>query len=546
MAPVELVIFHYHLQPGEITEAIVQSLSAINDIRGIRRVRVVTGHTNVLPAVAERLAATGTELVVLPEIAPSAKPAPETHHAVPAGDSAMLARRLAAELGGEHAIWWVHNYHVGANATFTHALLAVAREGRQRMLLQIHDFPECGRYDNRARLHHTAGASLYPLTPNVHYAVDGERDARILTEAGIPARRVHLLVNPAGRTPATLWTDTREARITLRRELARRAPAALSKIDPERPLLLYPARATARKNVLEAGLLTRLHGRLSLVVTHPGDPSAERAYADLVTQAFSDGSIRGAYCTGATAAEGGVELMEMVRASDLIVWPSVKERSGRMLTTVRAWRRPLLARYLDVFEEITPVLEGYPHRFYISVRVPFSSPSLTDFRVYLKMRYGEQIGRLESIIPDQTIERLYDELDRMLEADSVCYSFLTPHMQYTLLRDLTEPTYRQLLRALNGELLGWIDELLMARCQDYGGRVIDAGGTAYARALGAALTAMEEPPAGAGADAVPGGTDPRGPAGNSAAAVHAAVTDRFAHLDCLRLLYAPADREMHG
>ena len=53
---------------------------------------------------------------------------------------------LQERFGGDNAVWWVHNYHLGKNPLFTEALLRLAADPRgPRLVLQPHDFPEAGQ-----------------------------------------------------------------------------------------------------------------------------------------------------------------------------------------------------------------------------------------------------------------------------------------------------------------------------------------------------------------------------------------------------------------
>ncbi|NBB89799.1 MAG: hypothetical protein GVY23_01165, partial [Spirochaetes bacterium] len=104
---------------------------------------------------------------------------------------ALLEERIASILTesylSEEIVWWVHNYHLGKNPAFTSALIDILEnEPGQRAIFQIHDFPECARFENLAELRAHVTGSIYPVLPNLAYATINFRDRRLLTEAGIP------------------------------------------------------------------------------------------------------------------------------------------------------------------------------------------------------------------------------------------------------------------------------------------------------------------------------------------------------------------------
>lgn len=549
LAAVELVIFHYHLEPGGVTDVVVESVRALlagrddlPDLAAIERITIVAGRGSNVDAIRDRLGAArrsgaGVAIDVLPELDYATCPDDRVHAEASAR---ALSTTLRNTYGGKLRLWWVHNYHLGKNVAFTTAIIDIARSG-QPMLLQIHDFPECGRYENLACLHRVVGQPLYPLTPTTHYGLINSRDHELLAAGGIGEGRVHLLLNPV-KTPPRHTAERNEPldaedRRALRRELITRAPHALAGLDPEKPMLLYPVRAIRRKNVLELALLSRLRGDLSLVVTLPGTSASERVYSDLVAHAFADHSAPGACYPGAKSDQ--ISFPDLIDASDLVGSSSVQEGFGFTYVGSMSWRRPLLARYLDVLDGVRGVFDGYPHHFYDRVRIPFSSPSLTDFRGYLRMRYAERIDELESILPEHAIDQLHNDLDSLLAADSVCYSFLSPNMQYTILCDLAEPTFLSLVSSLNRSLLDSIGGLLGAECPDSDERIeATFGYSAFAHSAAEALGAITRE-----RDAA---RKPDADAGEDSATVHRSIVDRFAHLDYLRLLYAPMEREMHG
>lgn len=95
-------------------------------------------------------------------------------------------------------IWHVHNHSLGKSPVVSAAICALAAQGLP-LVLQIHDFAEDGRPANLNLLRDTlpGGLSqLYPVGPNVVYAVLQARDRDVLLGAGVPSGRIVLLPNP--------------------------------------------------------------------------------------------------------------------------------------------------------------------------------------------------------------------------------------------------------------------------------------------------------------------------------------------------------------
>ncbi len=221
-----IAVVHYHLRPGGVTSVIASAARALEE-RDVELVVLADGPDP------------------LPRLPHAAALVPELNYAEP--DSALPPTALIAglrkaarrALGADPDVWHIHNHTLGKNCALTAAVREMADSG-QKILLQIHDFPEDGRPVNYATLLNAVGtedsrqlgAVLYPLGNHVHYAVLNPRDHRILKEAGFPAERLHLLPNPV---PADHFE-----------KLKMREPGG----DAPR-LFLYPTRAIRRKNLGE-------------------------------------------------------------------------------------------------------------------------------------------------------------------------------------------------------------------------------------------------------------------------------------------------------
>ncbi len=423
-----------------------------------------------------------------------------------------LAEMLLARFASDSSIWWIHNYHLGKNPLFTEAVLHVAASGNApRMILQPHDFPEAGRFENLAGLDNFVTLPLYPAGPRIRYALLNPRDWRILRDSGLPAEYLQVLGNPVPRLQPS--EAPREGRRELR---ARLFPAD----DPELLTLLYPVRAIRRKNVLEAGLLTLLMSRPArLLVTLPGVSAAEREYSNLAGGCFASGLVRGELGIGERRPEIGLETL--AQASDLIVSSSIQEGFGYLFVQSLQWGLPLLARHLDTMEGFDDMLEGYPARFYSALLVPLEAAE----RARLRERYAAKMASLEALLPKPLLLNLQADLSEMLAKSLVDFSYLDPQLQRVLLeRAVDSQDWREAVRKANRSIIEHIDDLLLDMPRPQTMKVDGLfGPAAYTQRLHRLLDSFRQP----GHTSV--AADP--------AAIQLAVRNSFATREHMRFLY---------
>lgn len=566
----KLAVFHYHLRPGGVTGVVTQACIALGRHgRTVEEVTLVTGSGENADAVRARIEAGAPELPVTVRVHP------ELRYVSEQDDMPMeeLERRIETLLRGEYlaadTVWWVHNYHLGKNAAFTAALIELLEsEPAQQAVFQIHDFPECARFENLAELRTHVPGRVYPVLPNLAYATINMRDRRLLLEAGLPAGAVVALPNPVPTTVADGGTrgaggDRRAARAEVTGRLAQAFGGRFPAFDPDGRLVLYPVRAIRRKNVLEAGFLTRLLNTelerpANLLVSLPGTSPLEKPYSDLVETAFSEGIMPGMAGIGADFEVAGLTFEGIAAAADLIVSTSVQEGFGYAFFEAPARGAPLFARYLDILDGLDGVFDGYPAAFYRELRVPFECPSIDSVRALLRIRYDEQIGRAAAGMPRAAREQVEAEVSEMLDAPTIDFSFLMPQMQYAYAQDLADEGFANEVRALNVEVLGPLVSLIE--------RPREAGAEATSgapRGAGAARIAAEfgyEPYAGRVdallsqlADRAGGGNGARSTAGSRTEGqggghgtpdtgtdpVQKHLIGAFAHREYFRLLYGP-------
>jgi hypothetical protein len=472
----DLVIFHYHLQPGGVTTVIRQGVQALRAHSSrVSRIRVVAGR---VPAGFP----VGREAEVLC--------APDIDYLSPALLPRMLWKQrverltgmLLERFGGSNAVWWVHNYHLGKNPVFTDAVLkAAGLPDGPRLILQPHDFPEAGRSANLALLDRLVTRPLYPVGQRVRYALINQRDLDLLQGAGMPADLLFLLENPVSPLPGAVAHG--DGKPALRSRLF---PAS----DARQPTLLYPVRCIRRKNVLEAGLLLRLTDvPLRLIVTLPGVSRTERGYSRMVRDAFREGLIPGEFATGVLRKD--LSLEQLAAACDAVASSSVQEGFGYLFIQALQWGLPLIARRLETVPGREGMYDGYPASFYDNLLCPLESGE----RQAVLRRYHAKLGRLGKTAPAGILEKLESTLRDSFSRDAVDFSLLDPSRQLRLLAAAGEDSdFRSAMRKLNTGLADRLQKCLSERPSDRA-RDVDRlfGFAAYASRFDRLLESFDRP-----------------------------------------------------
>lgn len=449
----KLAIFHYHLNPGGVTDTIVLSVRILlSRLGSVQEIRLVTGCRDNSEGVLGRIR-DGLErgqrdkirLDILDEIAYTEEgrgPNPD-----------KLAERLEARYDKD-TVFWVHNYHIGKNPALTMALMRVAAQGRRDMLLQIHDFPECGRLENLKRIDNLLNEPPYPSGPKIRYAVINKRDLNILLNAGLEGS-VYLLPNPApiSRLEEMNTIETKKALEEL--------PDNPGYI-PGAPILLYPVRAIRRKNILESALFARiLYHPANLIVTLPGLSTREKAYSNLVEGAYRKGLISGAWCPESSG-DARLEYAHLISACDAIISSSIQEGFGYLFLNSLLWRKPLLARYLDILDGVLELFGDYPRRFWTDFRIP-ATPELVE---RTKTGYLSKIEQLKSYIPEKALKSISTAVSKLAMGGGIDVSYLFAEDQLAALRlAIEDDTWLSKTRNLNQELLESAERTLKAKPQ---------------------------------------------------------------------------------
>ena len=515
-----LIVFHYHFQTGGVSTVIRHALEAFRThLPAIRSVELVAGF--IPEAFASVCTSLGARCTLMPAVGYRRQDddAKERNRRVTAEQAERLAEQLLRRFASDDSIWWIHNYHLGKNTVFTRALLRIAESGHpQRIILQIHDFPECGRFANLRLLKREVGLDPYPVSPRVRYAVLNARDRAVLIGAGVPERWVFLLENPV--FGASHRNRRRATGASVKQALA----AAYSGYDPELPLVLYPVRTIRRKNALEALLLCLLlEADANLLITLPGISQAERPYSEVVRGLFTKRICPGLWGIGSELDQSQLSFEDLVTASDAILSTSVQEGFGYLFINSLLWSRPLIARKLDTIEGLKALFADYPCRFYEKLNVPLSDTES------LAAAYRRKILSLSDLIPETERRLLLDSVHALSRDNCVDFSYLPVSGQHRLLLSAAgeENSLLPALRAENRRLIEDFTRLLRSGRISAGAsaqRVTERfGAEAYAEGFRRILCAFE--------------TQEAPPATPAPGAIAERVVKAFLRIENLRLLY---------
>ena len=418
---------------------------------------------------------------------------------------------------GRDTLWWLHNFHLGKNIAFSQALqlllqqvpLGLAsglasgldleldlglleRAKGLKFLLQIHDFPECGRFELYRELLQsqqwldiagrvvgkgTATACLYPQGEHICYATINRRDYQILLEAGLPAENLYFLPNPLEFRELGIPHEPASGKESLRAEFARDFGLEREGEVTAR-LALYPVRCIRRKNVLELGVLNILAGEpWNLVCTLPGRSEAERPYSDLVESLFAEGIIKGRCHIGLELNSKGWDFDKLCAAADLIVSSSVLEGFGYTYFNPMYWGKKLLARKLDVLQGFEECFEPDLAEFYSELKIPLyfenGENRVVDFELLtcyqsLRQSYMSYVAGL----PEAMADELGNNLQRLLPEEppqSVDFALWTVGQQKQILERLC----REQRLAADAQGQGG-QTLLLAACREANSALLQA------------------------------------------------------------------------
>jgi len=444
----KIALFHSQLNSGGKTDAIINSvrflLARFNELTEIRLVTGLQG--GAFEALREirmgfdRHTADKLHLDILEELTGIENSNKD--------EIGRLIAKLKARYG-EDTLWWVHNYHCGLSPVFTAGLMRIAETGDRNMLLHIHDFPECGRYESLAELNAVLPKPPYPSGSRIRYAVINERDKQILSDAGLKGS-VHTLMNPVSLKSVDK-TDTAALCGALEKHGRQYG------FRPAAPMLLYPGETSRKKNILEAALITRLLDEpANLIVTRPA--SQDEVYSDIVQSAYLDGLISGFWCPSSIVDGYGSEA-DLASSCNAIISTSIEENSGKPFLDTLHWQKPLLARYVGTIDGILEFLGDYPRRIWADLRIP-AYPKLAK---RTKNAYKDKIDAASSLLPAKSLKPLFSAVSKLDSGGGIDMSYLAVNDQIGALKKAkNDKNWLEETRALNKELLDSLSRTIKA------------------------------------------------------------------------------------
>ncbi len=431
-----ITIFHYHLLPGGVTNVILLGAKAlIRHFPNLQLLRIVCGTTEntdkIRSTLLQEIDASGLiadslkfEICIEPEIGYSTY-----GEKLSSSQEERLSRKLLDKYGD--SFWWIHNYQLGKNPLFTAAVVHISKNiPEQKMLLHIHDFPECARYDNLEKLKTAGVENPYPQAAGIAYCVINSRDESILKEAGLTGSRVYLLNNPVEEESSAQAAVSVEETGILKKRLYSCYSNTFPGINPEAKMIFYPVRTIRRKNALEAGLIAAVSELpVNLIISLPGVSAQEKAYSELCESCFRQGLIPGIWGSGSDSNPDVPAYPIMLQLCDMILSSSVQEGFGYLFINSVQLGKPLMARNLDILSGISGVFPPESTYFYKGVYVPVNK---TDAKA-IRNRYTEKLSSLGDLISEDVIESVRTVINSLGNSGVIDFSFLPVELQADIL-----------------------------------------------------------------------------------------------------------------
>ncbi|WOO40764.1 glycosyltransferase family 4 protein [Rubellicoccus peritrichatus] len=366
-----ICIVHYHLKPGGVTRVIEHAASSL----------IALGH-RVLVLASEKPT---EDLSFAVRVVPALRYTLPNEKIDPGALAFEMKRVARAEFDALPDVWHIHNHCLGKNAAIPEAAAKLALE--RSVLLQIHDFAEDGRPANYALLRSQLSdiSKLYPVGPQIHYAVLNGRDYQVLETAKLSKSNLHFLPNAVSVPQTTSSTEE--------------VPEAKG-----RRLVLYPTRGIRRKNMGEFLLLAALADSDTLLASTlgPANPTARPIYDNWVDLA-RELQIPVYFGLG----EDGRDFGALMSAADEIITTSVAEGFGLAFLEPWLFGKPLVGRDLPEvtgeFRDTGVNLDNLYGRF----TVPLDWVGETEFRATLKHALEKYYQTYGESLPENAEDRAF-------------------------------------------------------------------------------------------------------------------------------------------
>ncbi len=449
---IKIIIFHYHLLPGGVTDVVTASaISFLNYSDEISSIKIVSGRDDNLKNIYEKIKKSipsnrkeDISYEVMPEI--------DYYENINKKDtSETIKDALYNKFTSKNCIWWIHNYHLGKNPLFTKAVLKIAENEKQKMIFHIHDFPECSRYGMLKLLKEHIHSDLYIEKENIRYVLINKRDFEYMNRGGIDKKLLYLLENPI-KTISHNSKNNKKAISILTKNLGPHFKGWIT----GKPYILYPVRAIRRKNIAEAGFLSLITDN-NLIVTLPGVSAREKNYSKECEKLFKTGTIPGMFGIGFDIDKYDISFNDLISASSLIISSSIQEGFGYLYLNSMNWGKPLIARDLDILKSFKSSFNNYPSHFYDTIVVNLSQ----ETRKALYKNYRDKIKLLDEHITKKDSNVLLDEFDRLLSDNPIDFSYLSFDVQKSVLEQVKMDTqYKNECIKLNEPTIEKIDSFM--------------------------------------------------------------------------------------
>lgn len=252
-----IIIFHYHLNPGGVTRIIESQVQTLLEERNYNEIKVITGNCEEKSYFTNL----GVDIQVFPEInylLPEQTNYREIYHSITA---------ILSGICNKEDILHFHNLNLGKNPLVTLAVSKLAGEG-YKVVNHAHDFAEDrpANYDFLEKIiegefNKNISSVLYPHIDNYNFAVLNSYDLNRLSELGVSQEHSFLLPNPVVFSSRKLEGTPADWKNEITSQLA---------IQPDKKIITYPVRVIRRKNIGEYILLAHLFSEeASWLVTQP-------------------------------------------------------------------------------------------------------------------------------------------------------------------------------------------------------------------------------------------------------------------------------------
>ncbi|PNR95840.1 hypothetical protein [Petrotoga sp. 9PWA.NaAc.5.4] len=464
----KIYIFHYHYLRGGVTTVVKNIVRALKDkydftLFGSKKMGI--------EGIEDILTYDNVNFVDFPELSYIYPEQTDKKTFNELKDS--ISKKLN-KIYDSNAIFWVHNYHLGKNPAFTDALIDfITKNNYVSTILQIHDFPECARWENYDFVKKHVNLSLYPVKNNIVYTTINLSDYERLLKSGIPEENLFYLPNAAEfkKSEDTSKTVDKNNVIKILQNLN-------FNVKNDFLNFLYPTRTLRRKNILEAILINRLYGKSNLLITLPANSDKERPYEKVVKETFKSEKIAGAW---AISAKDPTLFPYILEISDLFFSSSVLEGFGMIYLESKFNHKNFFTRKLEVVKDFKNISKiSYYDGFY----VPLSKKE----KSFLKNQYQNLITNIP--IDNSYKELLKEDLQNIFSQEFVDFSFLSVDLQKEYCLKEEEKLHK--IKEINKEIFEKIDKLIFNKNIDQGININEFSIEAYAKKIMSLISKIQD------------------------------------------------------